>query len=166
MTADATADQSARMRGAGADAVLTKPFEIEQLLTIVDDTGTGDAVPAPASFGAPEDEVVLDPARIANLRPDPAGRRGARAARPVCRGLRRDLERLASSARADDADAVKRTAHAWKGACAVVGARRLVAQLAVVEDDAHAGRVPDERGVAAIAEAYREAAAAIARELG
>ncbi len=166
VTADATADQSTRLRDAGADAVLTKPFEIEQLLTIVDGTGTDDAVPAPASAGAPEDEVVLDPARIANLRRIQPDAEVHELLDLFAEDSSASLARLASSARAADAEAVERTAHAWKGACAIVGARRLVALLELVEAGACTGRVPDEQRIEAIERGYSEVAAVIARELG
>jgi DNA-binding NtrC family response regulator len=37
LTADATADQSRRLRAAGAFAYMTKPLEISEVLRLVDD---------------------------------------------------------------------------------------------------------------------------------
>lgn len=159
-------EEAERANSAKRNAVLTKPFEIEQLLTIVDGTGTGDIVRAPASAGAPEDEVVLDPARIANLRRIQPDAEVHELLDLFAEDSSASLERLASAARAADADAVARTSHAWKGACAVVGARRLVALLELVEAGACTGRVPDEQRIEAIEQGYSEVAAVIARELG
>jgi PAS domain S-box-containing protein len=171
LSADATSGQIARLRSAGADDYLTKPFEIDRFLAVIDSfttspTDDGDEHPAgPEPDTAPAGEP-LDLARLENLRSAyPAGQPLQEFIDLFRRESTTHLEALAAAAAAADAEAVRQAAHAWRGAASIAGAQLLAAQLADIEALARVGSVPDEGVIAAVSASYREAATALARAL-
>ena len=164
VSADATSGQVARLRGAGAAGYLTKPFEIEQFLTVVDGLSAR-RLPAPAPEPPPEappptvappdsplDLSFLD--KLRNMHPD--GRAIEELVAIYLEDSPRRIEALAAAASANDADAVRRAAHAWRGSCSLAGARRLVDLLADIETLARVGDVPSPAQLATVQRAYDE----------
>ena len=76
------------------------------------------------------------------------------------------LEHLLAAARAGDLDAVWQGAHALRGSCVVVGAYRMQTLLEGIEAAVRRGEPPAEADLSALPDAYEDAAAALARELG
>ncbi|MEA2220565.1 MAG: hypothetical protein QOJ35_3191 [Solirubrobacteraceae bacterium] len=184
LSADATPGQMTRLRRAGADEYLTKPFEIDRFLAVVDafpaaGDGDGDHDRPPTARGAgatcddhagagsaPPPTGPIDLARLTKLR---AISSEAHTLGELLDVFMRDssasLRALTGAAAAGDAEAVRRAAHAWKGACGMAGVHRVAAQLAGIERRAHAEAIPDEQALAALVAAYEEAEAALLREL-
>jgi PAS domain S-box-containing protein len=174
ISADATPGQVTRLRRAGADGYLTKPFEIEQFLAVIDGQPAphvaGDVPQAGASPAVPADsarsaERPLDPSALETLRrlyPD------TDAVEQFVVLFLNDspaqLESLRAAAAADDDDAVRCAAHAWRGACTLTGAQRLCALLGDIETRAGLGGIPDEEQLTVVREAYEEAGTALRRE--
>ena len=171
VSADATPGQVARLRAAGADAYLTKPFEIDEFLAMVDRWSAGDVTSADedaseataraaAEIGDAVDVERLE--RLRRLKPD------GRALREVVELFLQDsaarMQALQTAARDGDAASVRRAAHAWAGACGLTGAERLAALLRKIEQGD--GEVPDARSIEAVRHAYRDAATALTRALG
>jgi PAS domain S-box-containing protein len=175
VSADATSGQLARRRSPGAEGYLTKPFQIEQLLAVIDapaaergfEAGAGLAAPPPAPAGEPPADRPLDPSMLDRLRsmyPD-----GAAVDELVEIYLKDSpvrLEALAAAAAAGDAEAVRSAAHGWRGSCGVTGAHRLVALLDDIETLARVGAVPDEQQLAEVRHAFGEARAALVAQRG
>ena len=165
LSADATPVQIARLRGAGADDYLTKPFEIERFLAVVD----GATAPAPPSGAGPVARPTgpLHPDRVQKLRrlyPEHAALREF--VELFLEDVDERLAALAAAARAGDAAAVWQAAHAMRGSCSLAGAHRVEALLAHVESAARHGAVPEEDRLASLRAAHRDVAAALAAELG
>ena len=76
------------------------------------------------------------------------------------------LAALAAAASANDAEAVRAAAHAWRGSCSVTGAHHLVDLLADIETLARVGTVPDPEQLAAVQRAYDAACAALEQHFG
>ena len=188
LSADATPKQIARLRRAGADEYLTKPFGADELLAAVDRfaesrgssqepyaagsgeddaAAAGPSAPAAASAGTPPElGGALDPARMAGLRricPDADALRDL--VTIFLQDSRERLPMLAAAVAEGDAEAVRQAAHAWRGACSIVGAHRVGAQLADIEVLARVGAIPDEETIAAVAAAYTHAEQALTREI-
>ena len=186
VSADATSGQIDRLLAAGADDYLTKPFDIEQFIAVVDGAATSGRAArtsAPAADRAvrtsaspadravrtsapPADASALDPERLERLRrvyPD------AHALREFVELFLADapdrLERVAIAARAGDAPAVLHAAHTLTGSCSLVGAARVGALVSEIANRARTGHVPNERQMEALRSAYEAAAAALVREL-
>ena len=176
VSADATLGQVARLRSGGADGYLTKPFEIEQFLAVIDGlpdarprvgTGAGPAgapaAPEPEPAAAdPADRPPLDPSsvdKLLHLHPD------GHAVKELVEIYLADspvrLEALEHAALAGDAKGVRDAAHAWRGSASMTGAHRLVALLSDIEVLARVGTVPDEDELAAVRDAYDEARLAL-----
>jgi PAS domain S-box-containing protein len=157
LSADATPGQVARLRAAGADGYLAKPFEIEHFLAVID----GSAVAVPDTTATPVDGP-LDATLLARLRrlyPDSATVREF-----IDLFLVDSAERMTALVEAvdeDDPEAVRWVAHAWRGSCSLTGAVQLAALLADVEALARAGAVPDGERLAAVRRASDEAASAL-----
>ncbi|MEY2441531.1 MAG: hypothetical protein QOJ46_957 [bacterium] len=169
VSADATSAQLARLRSAGAESYLTKPFQIEQFLAVIDAPAAerrfeaGDGPPAEErSPDLPLDPSTLD--RLRSLYPDGA------AVDELIEIYLQDspvrLEALAAAAAARDAEAVRSAAHAWRGSCGVTGAHRLVALLNDIETLARVGSVPDEQQLSDVRRAFDEARAALVAQRG
>jgi PAS domain S-box-containing protein len=160
VSADATPGQVARLRKAGADGYLTKPFELDEFLAIVDDAAAPHPprppTPAPAA-DEPLDLSLLD--RVRGLYPD--GRRVKELVELYLDDSPGRLDELVAAAVADDAEGVRRAAHAWRGSCSVTGARLLAALLDEVEIGARDGAVPSSRRLDAIRRSFEEARAAL-----
>jgi PAS domain S-box-containing protein len=168
LSADATPGQVARLRSAGADGYLAKPFDIQHFLAIVD----GEAVPtpdvaappppAPTAPAAAIDVTLLDRLRVVY-------REGDALAEFVHEFLTDSAERLkalVAAVDAGDAAAVRWVAHAWRGACGLTGAVHLAAALSDVETLGRVGVVPDAEELAAVVRAYDEASTALREMFG
>jgi PAS domain S-box-containing protein len=157
LSADATPGQVARLCSAGADGYLAKPFEIEHFLAVVDGAGAAEPAAAQAPRCEPIDVTLLDRLRV--VYPD-----GEALREFVGEFLADSAERLqALTAAVDEADAgaVRWVAHAWRGACGLVGAMQLSAALSDLETLARVGTIPDADELAAVVGVYDEATAAL-----
>jgi PAS domain S-box-containing protein len=165
LSADATPAQIARLRSAGADDYLTKPFEIERFLAVID--GATAPAPPPGAGATAEPDGPLHPERVHKLRrlypEDHALREFVEL---FLEDVAARLDALHAAARAGDAAAVWQTAHAMRGSCSLAGAHRVEALLAHVESAARNDEVPDEDRVARLRAAHRDVAEALAAELG
>jgi PAS domain S-box-containing protein len=163
VSADATAGQANRLRAAGANAYLTKPFALEQFLAVIDaPPGSGSAADAAAANAAPSPtepaiEGPLDPSPLDGLRSRfPDGVAVRELIEMFLEGSAARFEALCAGAAGADAETVRAAAHAWRGSCGVAGAHRLVALLGEIEDLARAGTVPDRERLAAVRSAYND----------
>jgi CheY-like chemotaxis protein len=160
VTADATPGQVVRLRDAGADGYLTKPFGLDEFLAIIDDAAAPHP-PRPPTV-APAADEPLDPSlldRVRGLYPD--GRRVQELVELYLDDSPGRLDELAAAAVAGDAEAVRQVAHAWRGSCSVTGAHRLAALLEEVESGASGGAVPSSRRLDAVRDSFEEARAAL-----
>ena len=162
VSADATPSQVGRLLDLGAQGYLTKPFQIDQFLAVIDGLPVSRPevaapVPDPLDPDAPLDRSTVD--KLLRLHPD------GRAVKELIEIYLADapvrLAALESAVAAKDPDEVRRTAHAWRGACSMTGARHLVALLADLESLAGAGLLPDSGELAAVRRAYDEVRAAL-----
>jgi PAS domain S-box-containing protein len=165
LSADATPGQVERLRRAGANEYLTKPFGYERFLAIID----GTAANPPERAGATESgypPAVLDPGTIQGLH-DLASMPnvGRSAVVEVVNAFLPDaLERLAlieTAAREGDLAAVGRQAHALAGASGSVGASVLADRCRELEASAKRadleGVQSEARGLDEVVTAAREA---------
>jgi CheY-like chemotaxis protein len=144
VSADAMADNIARLRAAGAVGYLTKPFDLAELLAVVD------AVPAttPRSSGTADDladsTASLDPDRIADIRAL-GGEPGDldELVRAYEQATAAGLDQLAVVLIAGDIPAVMALAHKLKVSSASLGATRLAALFGEIE--AHAAPLDTEQ---------------------
>ncbi len=173
VSADATVGQVARLRGGGADGYLTKPFEIEQFLAVIDGlpAASGAYAPPPvASPAQPLDEQAsarspLDPSsvdKLLHMHPDGSAVRELVEIYLADSPVR--LDALERATRAGDANGVRNAAHAWRGSASMTGAHRLVALLSDIEVLARVGTVPDEEDLVAVREADMQARVALAEQ--
>jgi len=167
------AGNEARLRGAGADGSLGKPFGVEQLLATVDAYSAGDRTSGPAAArscaargGPPITESALDLRRFGRLR---GLYREEEGLTEFVASYREDMgariEVLEGAARGGDPEAVRIAAHTLAGGATVVGARRLGVFVSGVESRARAGELPGDQDLAVIRDAFRELEAAFADEL-
>jgi PAS domain S-box-containing protein len=163
VSADATPGQIARLRQAGADDYLTKPFEIARFLSVIDGATGGDGVAADVQPPA----GPLDPVRLGKIRSlHPATDDWRGFVDIFCEDSRARLDALAAAAQAGDCEAVWQCVHALSGSCNLVGAHRVLALLKDIGDRARGAREgPDEARLAALSEAYAQAEAALLAEL-
>jgi PAS domain S-box-containing protein len=184
VSADATAGQATRLGSGGATAYLTKPFAIEQFLAVVDARGAPGSAPGPAGpvAGAPPADPPGEPPADLPGKPavdgplDTSPLDGLRSRFPDGVAVRELIEMfledapariaaLSDAAATADTEAARATAHAWRGACAITGAHRLVALLADIEARARAGALPDPERLADVRAAYAEVHAALDEQL-
>jgi CheY-like chemotaxis protein/HPt (histidine-containing phosphotransfer) domain-containing protein len=164
LSADATPGQIARLRRAGADDYLTKPFEIERFLAVID--GEMPAAAASDPGGGPDPGGPLRPDRIAKLRrlyPDDGALRTF--VELFLADMTMRIDDLQTAARAGDAPAVWQAAHAMRGSSSIAGAHRVHALLARFEAVARRDDVPDEESIDVLWAAFDDAAQAVMSEL-
>lgn len=143
VSADAMADNIARLRAAGAADYLTKPFDLGELLAVVDAVPTAprtsDAAPTVADTAGSLDPGVIDDLRAL------AGDTGELA--PVVRayedGMNTGLDQLDRAMLDGDIPGMISLAHRMKGSSASLGATRLAGLMATLEGHA-ASLTPDE----------------------
>ena len=136
VSADAMADNIARLRAAGAVDCLTKPFDLAELLAVVD------AVPQTprttyTARSLADPTGSLDPEQIADIRAlggDPEELRDL--VQTYERATGGGLDQLVAALVAGDIPAVTTLAHKLKGSSASLGATRLAALFADIEDHA------------------------------
>jgi PAS domain S-box-containing protein len=168
LSADATPRQIARLRRAGADDYLTKPFEIERFLAVIDGAAAPEA-PADAgdlAAGGAEPAGPLHPDRLLKLRrlyPDEGALREF--VELFLHDVAARIEVLHDAARAGDATGVWQAAHAMRGSCSLAGAHRVEALLAGFEAAARRDEVPDDERIGGLRAAHRDAARALELEL-
>ena len=158
LTASATDADVSRALAAGMDRHVRKPIVLDRLLAALDSLLGVTRAP-----GAP----VLDPGRLAQLRLLYPDREDLCAfTDEVAKDSRARITQLAIAARAGDARAVWQTAHTLTSSCTLTGAQHVLTLLADIETRGRAGEAPDEARVALLEDAYGEATAALAAELG
>ncbi|HWF49656.1 MAG TPA: PAS domain S-box protein [Solirubrobacteraceae bacterium] len=171
-SADATPRHIERLRRAGADDYLTKPFGIERFLSVIDGSSSaGD--PAPGLVAVPrEARATLDPAAVQALR-DLAEKPnvGASAISQLLSTYVTDaLERhagIVAAIGAGDLAEVKRQAHALAGASGWAGATEALRLCRELEASGEQGDVRGARSSAAgLARALTEARSALEAEFG
>jgi CheY-like chemotaxis protein len=171
LSADATPGQIARLRRAGADDYLTKPFDIDRFNDVIDGTGTGTGA-GTAAGGAPAamTEPVAGPINREHLG---KLRRLYAESEPWNEFLAvfredsgRRLADLTTAARAGDSEAVWQAAHALTGSCNLVGAQRVLARLDDIAQRARTGETPGDEQLAMLQAAFAEAGAALDADLG
>jgi PAS domain S-box-containing protein len=172
VSADATAGQIARLRAAGADDYLTKPFGLERFLAVIDGSAAADRAKPTARDDSSSAPAVLDSAAIMALhqlasRPNV----GASAIRGLVKGFLADaLEQLAGLETAiseEDLAGVARQGHALRGASGGVGAAELARLCRRLEAAATRGDVEGVRSVAPrLGQALADARAALEAEFG
>jgi PAS domain S-box-containing protein len=162
VSADATLGQVERLRSGGADGYLTKPFQIEQFLAIIDGMPSTTFESAPDAVTGESDRPPLEPSsvqKLLHLHPD------GNAVKELIEIYLADapvrLDALERAAHARDPDGCRNAAHAWRGSASMTGAHRLVALLSDVEVLARVGAVPDEDELAAVRGAHEEARLAL-----
>jgi two-component system, sensor histidine kinase and response regulator len=159
MTAHAMAGDRERCLDAGMDDYIAKPFKVEQLAEVLS-RASSVAETAPSAEACPNvlDESVL--AELCSIDSDPEFFPRVIALYLEDAPGRMDDLRRAIAAR--DNEAMWRAAHAFKGACANVGARRVVDLCSAIERE---GRNGSSGGApvlfAALESEFREAAAAL-----
>jgi len=138
VSADAMADNIARLRAAGALDYLTKPFDLAALLAVVD------AIPIPQSPGATDTAHnlagptgSLDPGQIADIRAlggEPEELRDL--VQTYERATGDGLDQLVGALVAGNIPAATALAHKLKGSSVSLGATRLAALFADIEGHA------------------------------
>jgi CheY-like chemotaxis protein len=146
-------DQRDRLRGAGADDVLAKPFEIEDLLAVVDGT------PRPPNDPSPTLRTTrgpVDPDRLHHLRqiyPEAESWRSFLDA--FVEDCHHGLAVLARSARDGDTAAVAHSAHTLAGSWAMVSDGDALSMLLSIQSAVRCGHVPGELQLTALEQAFR-----------
>jgi PAS domain S-box-containing protein len=152
VSADATPGQIARLRRAGADDYLTKPFGLERFLAVIDGSPASEPANPMGREGSSVAPVVLDRGAILALhelasRPNV----GATAVGELVEVFLVDaLERLAAlqiALAGEDLADVAREAHALRGASGGVGAAQLTSLCRELEVAAKQGDVQRARSV-------------------
>ena len=141
LTSHIAGPQVAEAREAGADAVLTKPVQIEPLAAAFRARqGAGGRLAALlAGRTGAEGTDLIDPANLTDVfgMLEPAA--AARLLRTFETGLREDFATIDLAIRDGDAATTARQAHRCLGMCQVMGAVRLARVLMDIEDRAKAG---------------------------
>jgi CheY-like chemotaxis protein len=168
ISADATPQQQERLKAAGVADYLTKPFDIERLLAIVEGLARPGLAEPPVGTPPPADRgAVLDPAVLDRLRAleEASGEPlGDLVALFVDDGGQR-LGVLQAALAAGDADTIGRVAHGLKGTSANYGAHELPDLCDRLGLSAAAGdlRAAAEL-VVRVAEEFEQVAAALRQE--
>jgi CheY-like chemotaxis protein len=174
LSADATPAAVEHFLAAGAVRYLTKPFDIDQLLQIVDAIERPSAPrpdPPVDPAGHPSDTYgPLDPLVVQRLRSlvrPPSGPGLAELMAAFIHDVRGNVARLREAVAAGDASAVEELAHDLKGSSGLYGAQRLVELSAGLERLAVTDDLTDAGGVLqAIADELDRVDAAIQVEFG
>ncbi len=163
LSADATPGQVDRLLRAGADHYLTKPFEIEDFLAVID--GQTAAVPVAADADT-EATGPLHMERVTKLRRLYAEEGALRAfVELFVSDIAARIEQLEAAVRARDAAAAWQSAHAMRGSCSLAGAHRVEAALARIEAITAGGEeLPGAAAIAALRSAFAEAERALLGE--
>jgi signal transduction histidine kinase/CheY-like chemotaxis protein/HPt (histidine-containing phosphotransfer) domain-containing protein len=160
MTAHAMAGDRERCLAAGMDDYITKPFKVEQLAAALS------RIAPPAEEPSGETTSVLDEEVLAELRSIGASNP---AFLPEVIALYLDdvpvrINALGQAIAAGDNEAMWRAAHAFKGASANLGARRLVDLCAAIEKEGRNGQANVAQVLfEALEIEFRAAAAALER---
>jgi PAS domain S-box-containing protein len=141
VSADATPSQIVRMRRAGAEDYLTKPFGLERFLAVIDGAPAGGGVHSVGRHGVADAPVVLDAGAIGALHELARGPNvGASAVRDLVMVFLADSQDRVIALRAamdrEDLAEVAREAHALRGAGGGVGAVEIASLCRRAEDAA------------------------------
>jgi PAS domain S-box-containing protein len=158
LTAHAVAGMREKCLEAGMDDYLTKPFSVDDL-----DGMIRKWLPAAA---APEGETLLDTARLSSLDDgSPQGKENTRRLADLfLESGRESLARIRAEQGREDAPALAKSLHRFKGSCATVGAVALTNRLKAMETSLK-GRGPQALGedIPELAELLARTDAALAR---
>ena len=135
VSADATRDQMENLRARGVVDYVTKPFEVRELMALIDGYAAGN----------PAGDPVLDSRRVAELLDLDIDSSTFRAlASTAMSEAAEQIGRIAAAASADEGAAVVGdAAHGLKSSAAIIGAYRLGALAETVEEAARSGQLPD-----------------------
>jgi CheY-like chemotaxis protein/HPt (histidine-containing phosphotransfer) domain-containing protein len=154
ISADATPDSVERCLAAGADGYLAKPFDINELLDIVDSTPPAAGQVADPAAGA-DDGDVLDEKIVSRLRelyPPPFEGELSHLMAEFIGGVDEQVDRLHDAAAVDDAAAVERLAHDLRGNTGMYGARHLPGLFGQLERLAGVGNLTGAASVLELVE--------------
>jgi PAS domain S-box-containing protein len=171
-SADATRGQIERMRRAGANDYLTKPFRIERLLAVIDAAAAATVANPDPAEGLSSERAILEPGAIQALH-DLAQKPGVGAlairelvdtylsdARERCTGIEVAMQE-------GDLDEVRRQSHALGGASGWAGATEVLRRCRALEASAKGGETERATSLAAgLAQALDEARSALEVEFG
>lgn len=168
ISADATPQQTERMRSAGAADYLAKPFRIESLLAIVDDLAGSRPMDSPAVIQPPGGKgAVLDRTVLGRLRAleDASGEPLGDLVRLFVQDGERCLGELRAALGARDAETIRRAAHNLGGTGANFGASELPALCDRLAGAAASGDLREAAElVVRLAEEFDRVAAALRQE--
>jgi CheY-like chemotaxis protein len=156
VSADASPSHIERLLAHGAAHYLTKPFDVREFLTVIEDAPRGvsrsDSAPTPTHTGdAPLDASVLDDLR-ALAQADGIG--DLLAAFEEANGT--GIDRLRDAIAAGDDITVRELAHRLRGTSAALGAARLAELYRGLEDRDNAAAGPTTAALAGITAEYHE----------
>jgi PAS domain S-box-containing protein len=171
-SADATRGQIERMRSAGADDYLSKPFGVDRLLAVVDTAAIAGAPDPVRDGGSSAPSGVLEPGAIhalheLSLKPGV----GAKAIRELVGTYLSDARDrcagIGDAVQAGNLDEVRRQSHALGGASGWAGATELLRRCRELEALAKAGEAERAASVASgLGPALAEARSALEVEFG
>jgi hypothetical protein len=168
ISADATPQQQERLRAAGVADYLTKPFDIERLLAIVDGLARRGPVEPPMGTPPPgERGAVLDPAVLDQLRAleEVSGESLGDLVAVFVDDAEQRVGELRAALAAGDAEVIGRVAHGLKGTSANYGARELPDLCDGVVRSAESGDLRAAAGrVGRVAEELERVVAALREE--
>jgi PAS domain S-box-containing protein len=172
VSADATPGQVERLRSAGANDYLTKPFSLEEFLAVIDSSAATERGEPAGGDESSNGSPVLDPGAIQALHD--LGTRpsvGAAAVRDLVKVFLADaaerLAALATAISAGDLAGVVQQAHALRGASGGVGAAALTGVCRQLEAYAKDGDAEAVRAVAPkLTHALADARRALEAEFG
>lgn len=164
MSADTTPGLVERVRLGGADGFLAKPFDIAELLGIVDDATVLSSPAAGSTPAVTEDDGPLDAVIVAGLQrlhaSEPAEVRNAVSTFLAHTGRR--LDELRRAVEENERGRISDLAHAVAGTSAMYGATILAQRCHAIRGGAHADDLAAIRAqVQQVDQAFREARAAL-----
>jgi CheY-like chemotaxis protein len=158
VSADATVDQIKHLRSNGVADYVTKPFEVPRLLAVIDafvgrkptapgesGAANGDGAPPGSDSVRKQDDLILDPGRVAELLElDPDGTMFRSLAAVALEEAAKQVDAISEPpVDGQGATTVTAAAHSLKSSAAIVGARRLASLADAIEQAARAGSLPD-----------------------